>query len=188
MTVCVTSGVVVCTSAPPAVTRSVSTSAPTSSRAVNERSTPTLISTCVNSAVLKPVRLSVTVYDPGCTKGNRNVPDSVVVVSACWPVSSFVSITVTAGSTPPVSSNTEPASRPNDACADTTAAHNTVLAKTTARCLKNPIGTPVCGGYSRATFRSALASHTGLRKAGFSGTLTYIGSADGDPSTWPRAG
>ena len=42
--------------------------------------TPTLISTCVNSAVLKPGRLS-SPCRPGCTRGNRNAPDSVVVVA-----------------------------------------------------------------------------------------------------------
>ena len=59
-TVCDTSGDVVCTGERSALTVTVSVTAPTSSRAVSDRSTPTLISTCVNSAVLNPASAIVT--------------------------------------------------------------------------------------------------------------------------------
>ena len=57
---------------------------------------------------------------PGWTWAKRNVPVSVVVVVIVWSVSSFVSVTVTPGRTATLLSNTDPASRPNEACAATT--------------------------------------------------------------------
>ena len=76
---------------------------------------------------LDPAAAAVSVYPPGETFGNKNVPASADdTVFKTVPVPAFVSKISTAGTTAPVASDTDPRITPATFCAKLAVAANTI--------------------------------------------------------------
>jgi hypothetical protein len=98
----------VLTTSEPDCTTTVSSMPPTSSLTATPAGTPAFNSTSLTLAVLKPARLTVTVYLPAASCGTVNCPSAFVTASDVKPVSARFTTTLAPGITAPDVSVTVP--------------------------------------------------------------------------------
>ena len=100
----------VCTISDAELTRTCSSSAPTSSTARTFAPAPEVRTTLLMIAVLKPWSETVTVYVPVFSAGNEKTPSAFVTAETVTPVALCLATTSAPGITAPLESTTTPAS------------------------------------------------------------------------------